>query len=92
MPQQAQKPSATDEWVETPEQALLLAKARFVLATEACKPISVVRARPLTSLACAFLLGVGLAGKKSKKFISNMLPTLAQTGLLLLRYGLTRGK
>lgn len=59
---------------ESPEEELVLAKLRFVKASDAFEPLGFVKRKPWFSVGCAFLTGFGLT---SIRKTASALPLLS---------------
>lgn len=76
------------ERTENAAQAVSRAKARFLEAAGAVAPLNYVRAHPVRSVACSFLLGLSLSFLRRGAGSLAVLPLVLQTTELAARLGL----
>lgn len=76
------------EPVENAAQTVSRAKERFLRAAAAVAPLNYVRAHPVRSVSCSFLLGLSLSFLRRGAGGLAMLPLLLQTTELAARLGL----
>ena len=72
---------------ENAAQTVSRAKARFLRAADAVAPLNFVRAHPLRSVSCSFLLGLSLSFLRRNSGGLALLPLLLQTTELAARLG-----
>lgn len=71
----------------TPAQNVSRAKERFLRTAAAVAPLSYVRAHPVRSVSCSFLLGLSLSFLRRGAGGLALLPLLLQTTELAARLG-----
>ena len=71
----------------TPAQNASRAKARFLQAAASVAPLAYVRAHPVRSVSCSFLLGLSLSFLRRGASGLALLPLLLQTTELAARLG-----
>ncbi|MDE5879210.1 MAG: hypothetical protein K2G99_04190 [Desulfovibrio sp.] len=72
----------------TAAQNVRRAKARFLRAAAEVSPLTYVRAHPVRSVSCSFLLGLGLSFLRRGTGGLALVPLLLQTTELAARLGL----
>ncbi|MBD5646329.1 MAG: hypothetical protein HDQ89_01460 [Desulfovibrio sp.] len=75
------------EQLENAAQTVSRAKAHFLRAADAVAPLNYVRAHPVRSVSCSFLLGLSLSFLRRNSGGLALLPLLLQTTELAARLG-----